>query len=129
MMSCRLIVAHALQMWLSSESTNHFQSMLNGGQEKSTKEVPKCYIYHGTVLNITWRHLSSSEEMLTLPRAGFPSKMDEKKRGKLVRKAAKKRRATLKKLQDLFASTDGFIHVTTISRLLHMLGLRGRVET
>lgn len=35
--------------------------------------------------------------------------------------------ATLKELQEVLASTGCVVHVTTISRLLYMFGLRGSV--
>uniref|UniRef100_A0A803JMT1 Transposase Tc1-like domain-containing protein n=1 Tax=Xenopus tropicalis TaxID=8364 RepID=A0A803JMT1_XENTR len=64
---------------------------------------------------------------VTLPRTGCPSKIDEKTRRKLVREATKRPTATLKELQQYLASTGCLVHVTTISRILHMSGLWGRV--
>ncbi|KAI3371761.1 hypothetical protein L3Q82_024310 [Scortum barcoo] len=56
------------------------------------------------------------------------SKIDDKTRRKLVREAAKRPTATLKELQEFLASTGCVaVHVTTISSLLHMSGLWGRV--
>ncbi|XP_073444503.1 uncharacterized protein [Dendrobates tinctorius] len=57
---------------------------------------------------------------VTLPRTGRPSKIDVRTRRKLVREAAKRPRATLKELQEFLASTGCVLHVTTISRILHM---------
>uniref|UniRef100_A0AAY5K9G5 Transposase Tc1-like domain-containing protein n=1 Tax=Esox lucius TaxID=8010 RepID=A0AAY5K9G5_ESOLU len=53
--------------------------------------------------------------------------MYEKMRRKLVREASKRPTATLKELQEFLASTGCVLHVTTISRILHMNGLWGRV--
>uniref|UniRef100_A0A803JF02 Transposase Tc1-like domain-containing protein n=1 Tax=Xenopus tropicalis TaxID=8364 RepID=A0A803JF02_XENTR len=64
---------------------------------------------------------------VTLPRTGHPSKIDEKTRRKLVREATKRPTATLKELQEYLASTGCVVHVTTISCILHMSGLWGRV--
>ncbi|KAM4031045.1 uncharacterized protein ACNLHF_018613 isoform 1-T2 [Anomaloglossus baeobatrachus] len=63
---------------------------------------------------------------VTLPRTGRPSKIDEKTRRKLVREAAKRPTATLKELQKFLASTGCVLHVTTISRILHMSDMAGR---
>uniref|UniRef100_A0AAY5KI17 Transposase Tc1-like domain-containing protein n=1 Tax=Esox lucius TaxID=8010 RepID=A0AAY5KI17_ESOLU len=63
----------------------------------------------------------------TLPRTGCPSKIDEKMRRKLVREASKRPTATLKELQEFLASTGCVLHVTTISLILHMNRLWGRV--
>ncbi|XP_077107151.1 uncharacterized protein LOC143764919 [Ranitomeya variabilis] len=60
---------------------------------------------------------------VTLPRTGRPSKIDVRTRRKLVREAAKRPRATLKELQEFLASTGCVLHVTTISRILHVSGL------
>uniref|UniRef100_A0AAY5L6C3 Transposase Tc1-like domain-containing protein n=1 Tax=Esox lucius TaxID=8010 RepID=A0AAY5L6C3_ESOLU len=68
---------------------------------------------------IKWRKYGTTE---TLPRAGHPSKIDEKTRRKLVREASKSPTAILKELQEFLASTDCVLHVTTISRILHMNG-------
>ena len=54
-------------------------------------------------------------------------KSDEKTTRKLVREAAKRPTATLNKLQEYLANTGRVVHVTTISRILHMSGLWGRV--
>ena len=64
---------------------------------------------------------------MTLPRTGHPSKIYEKTKRKLVLEAAKRPKATLKELQELLASTGCAVRVTTISRILHMSGLWGRV--
>lgn len=64
---------------------------------------------------------------VTLPRTGCLSKIDDKTRRKLVKEAAKRLMATLKELQELMASTGSVVHVTTISRLLHVSGLRRRL--
>lgn len=66
---------------------------------------------------IKWRKYATT---VTLPRTGRPSKIDEKTRRKLVREAAKRPTATWKELQEFLASTGSVIHVTTISRILHM---------
>ncbi len=50
-------------------------------------------------------------------------------RRKLVREAAKRPTATLKELQEFLASTGCVVHVTTISHILHMSGLWGRVAS
>ena len=73
---------------------------------------------------IKWRKYGTT---VTLPRTGRPSKIDDKTRRKLVREAAKRPTATLKELQEFLASTGCVVHVKTISRLLHMSGLWGRV--
>uniref|UniRef100_A0AAR2JMY3 Transposase Tc1-like domain-containing protein n=1 Tax=Pygocentrus nattereri TaxID=42514 RepID=A0AAR2JMY3_PYGNA len=73
---------------------------------------------------IKWRKHGTT---VTLPRTGRPSKIDDKTRRKLVREAAKRPTATLKELQEFLASTSCAVHVTTISHLLHMSGLWGRV--
>uniref|UniRef100_A0A674EJM0 Tc1-like transposase DDE domain-containing protein n=1 Tax=Salmo trutta TaxID=8032 RepID=A0A674EJM0_SALTR len=73
---------------------------------------------------IKWRKYVTTE---TLPRTGRPSKIYEKTRRKLVREASKRPTATLKELQEYLASTSCMLHVTTISRILHMNGLWGRV--
>uniref|UniRef100_A0AAY5K4A2 Transposase Tc1-like domain-containing protein n=1 Tax=Esox lucius TaxID=8010 RepID=A0AAY5K4A2_ESOLU len=59
----------------------------------------------------------------TSPRTGHPSKIDEKTKRKLIREASKRPTATLKELQEFMASTGCVLHVTTISRILHMNGL------
>ncbi len=43
------------------------------------------------------------------------------------KKSAKRPTATLKELQEFLASTGCVVHVTTISHILHMSGLWGRV--
>uniref|UniRef100_A0AAY5KIL8 Transposase Tc1-like domain-containing protein n=1 Tax=Esox lucius TaxID=8010 RepID=A0AAY5KIL8_ESOLU len=73
---------------------------------------------------IKWRKYGTTK---TLPRSGRPSKINEKTRRKLVREASKRPTATLKELQEFLASTGCVLHVTTISRILHMNGLWGRV--
>uniref|UniRef100_A0AAY5KP51 Transposase Tc1-like domain-containing protein n=1 Tax=Esox lucius TaxID=8010 RepID=A0AAY5KP51_ESOLU len=73
---------------------------------------------------IKWRKYGTTE---TLPRTGSPSKIDEKGRRKLVREASKMPTETLKELQEYLACTCCVLHVTTISRILHMNGLWGRV--
>lgn len=73
---------------------------------------------------IKWRKYGTT---VTLPRTGRPSKIDDKTRRKLIREAARRPTATLKELQEFLASTGCVVHVTTISRLLHMSGLWGRV--
>ncbi len=75
-------------------------------------------------VSIKWRKYSST---VILPRTGRPSKIDEKVRRKLVREAAKSPTATLKELQEFLASTGCVVYVTTISHILHMSGLWGRV--
>ena len=55
--------------------------------------------------------------------------IDEKTRRKLVREASTRPTATLKELQEFLASTGCVLHVTTISRILHMCGLWGRVAS
>uniref|UniRef100_A0A803K8A0 Transposase Tc1-like domain-containing protein n=1 Tax=Xenopus tropicalis TaxID=8364 RepID=A0A803K8A0_XENTR len=75
------------------------------------------------VLDIPWNTVKT----WTLPRTGHPSKIDEKTRRKLVREATKRPTATLKELQEYLASTGCVVHVTTISHILHMSGLWGRV--
>uniref|UniRef100_A0AAY5K1L0 Transposase Tc1-like domain-containing protein n=1 Tax=Esox lucius TaxID=8010 RepID=A0AAY5K1L0_ESOLU len=75
---------------------------------------------------IKWRNYGTTE---TLPRTGGPSKIDEKTRRKLVREASKRPTAILKELQEFLASTGCVLHVTTISRILHMIGLWGRVAS
>ncbi|XP_049588240.1 uncharacterized protein [Syngnathus scovelli] len=85
-------------------------------------------------LNISWSTVKSvivkwrkNGTTVPLPRTGRPSKIDEKTRRELVREAVKRPTATLKELQQFLASTGCSVHVTTISRLLHMSGLWGRV--
>ncbi|XP_061540851.1 uncharacterized protein LOC133406855 [Phycodurus eques] len=85
-------------------------------------------------LNIPWNTVKSvivkwrkNGTTVPLPRTGRPSKIDEKTRRELVREAVKRPTATLKELQEFLASTGCSVHVTTISRLLHMSGLWGRV--
>ncbi|XP_077389408.1 uncharacterized protein LOC144026561 [Festucalex cinctus] len=85
-------------------------------------------------LNISWSTVKSvivkwrkNGTTVPLPRTGRPSKIDEKTRRELVREAVKRPTATLKELQEFLASTGCSVHVTTISRLLHMSGLWGRV--
>uniref|UniRef100_A0AAY5KGF8 Transposase Tc1-like domain-containing protein n=1 Tax=Esox lucius TaxID=8010 RepID=A0AAY5KGF8_ESOLU len=73
---------------------------------------------------IKWRKYGATE---TLPRTGRPSITDENMRRKLVRETSKMPTATLKELQVFLASTGCVLHVTTISRILHMNGLWGRV--
>ncbi|XP_053320788.1 general transcription factor IIF subunit 1-like [Spea bombifrons] len=73
---------------------------------------------------IKWRKYGTTE---TLPRTGRPSKIDEKTRRKLVKEVCKRPTATLKELQEFLASTGCVLHVATISRILHMNGLWGRV--
>ena len=73
---------------------------------------------------IKWRKYGTT---VTLPRTGRHSKIDEKTRRKLIREASKRPTATLKELQEFLASTGCVLHVTTISRILHMCGLWGRV--
>ncbi|XP_077439484.1 uncharacterized protein LOC144062224 [Vanacampus margaritifer] len=86
-------------------------------------------------LNISWSTVKSvivkwrkNGTTVPLPRTGRPSKIDEKTRRELVREAVKRPTATLKELQEFLASTGCSVHVTTISRLLHMSGLWGRVS-
>ncbi|XP_019752572.1 uncharacterized protein LOC109532249 [Hippocampus comes] len=73
---------------------------------------------------VKWRKNGTT---VPLPRTGRPSKIDEKTRRELVREAVRRPTATLKELQEFLASTGCSVHVTTISRLLHMSGLWGRV--
>ncbi len=58
--------------------------------------------------------------IVILPSTGRPSKIDKMMRRKLVREAAKRPTATLKKLQVFLASTGCVVHVTTISHILHV---------
>ncbi len=73
---------------------------------------------------IKWRKYGAT---VILPSTGCPSKIDENIRRKLFREAAKRPTATLKELQEFLASTGCIVHVTTISHILHMSGLWGRV--
>ncbi len=73
---------------------------------------------------IKWRKYGAT---VILPSNGCPSKIDEKMRRKLVREAAKRPTGTLKELQEFLASTG--CAVTTISHILHMSGLWGRVAS
>lgn len=60
---------------------------------------------------------------VTLLRTGRPSKISpEKIRRNLVREAAERPAATLEELQQFLESTGGSLHVTTISRILHISG-------
>lgn len=54
---------------------------------------------------------------VTLQRTGRPSKIDERTRWKLIRKAAKRPRATLNELQGYLASTSQSLHVRAISHI------------
>ncbi len=74
---------------------------------------------------IKWRKYGAT---VTLPSTGYPSKMYEKMRRKLVREAAMRPKATLKELQEILASTSCVVYVTTISQILHISGLWGRLE-
>uniref|UniRef100_A0AAY5K3N1 Transposase Tc1-like domain-containing protein n=1 Tax=Esox lucius TaxID=8010 RepID=A0AAY5K3N1_ESOLU len=93
------------------------------GYQRISKELDIPWNTVKTVI-IKRRKYGTTE---TLPRTGHPSKIYEKMRRKLVREASKRPPATLKELQEFLASTGRILHVTTISRILHMNGLWGRV--
>uniref|UniRef100_A0A8C5LME3 Transposase n=1 Tax=Leptobrachium leishanense TaxID=445787 RepID=A0A8C5LME3_9ANUR len=91
---------------------------------KGYKSISKSLDVHVSTVRQTdykWRKFST---VATLPRCGRPVKMTM---SKLVREAAKRPTATLKELQAYLASTGCVVHVTTISRILHMSGLWGRL--
>lgn len=62
----------------------------------------------------------------TVTRTRRPSKIDKTRRN-LVREAAKRPTATVEELQEFLASSGCIVHETTISTLIHMSGLWGRV--
>uniref|UniRef100_A0A8C5LXJ6 Transposase n=1 Tax=Leptobrachium leishanense TaxID=445787 RepID=A0A8C5LXJ6_9ANUR len=92
------------------------------GYKRISKELDISWNTVKAVI-IKWRKYGTT---LTLPRTGRPYKCNEKTTRKLVKEAAKRPTATLKELQEYLASTGCVVHVTTISRILHMSGLWGR---
>ena len=93
------------------------------GYKKISKALDIPWNTVKTIIN-KWRKYGTT---VTLLRTGRPPKIDERTKRKLVREAAKRPTATLKELQQFLASTGCSLHVTTISRILHMSGLQGRV--
>lgn len=60
-------------------------------------------------------------------RQDVPQKFMKRQGEKLVIEAAE-RQTALREQQEFLTSTGSFLHVTTISRILHLSGLWGRVE-
>ena len=63
----------------------------------------------------------------TLPRSGYPSKLDDRARRRFIMEAIKRPMATLKELQAFMTKTGHCVYVTTIYQALHKSGLYGRV--
>lgn len=64
---------------------------------------------------------------VSLLRTGHPDKLIERTRRKLIREAAKRPTARLKDMQEHRASIGHFMHVTTMSHILHMSRLWGKL--
>uniref|UniRef100_A0AAY5JXF0 Transposase Tc1-like domain-containing protein n=1 Tax=Esox lucius TaxID=8010 RepID=A0AAY5JXF0_ESOLU len=114
-MVCRELPKHQRDL-----AVERYQS---GGYKRISKALDIPWNTVKTVI-IKWRKYGTTD---SLPRTGHPSKMYEKTRRKPVREASKRPTATLKELQVCLASTGCVLHVTTISCILHMNGLWGRV--
>ena len=62
-----------------------------------------------------------------LPKEGHPPKLTDQARRALIREAIKKPNITLKELQSSTVEIGLSVHRTTLSRILHIAGLYGRV--
>lgn len=65
----------------------------------------------------------AQEQDVTFARTGCPSIENKRKRKNLMRRAAKRRTLTLKDLQEYLVTTGDFLHVATLSHMMHTSGV------
>ena len=91
------------------------------------KKISKCLMIPRTTIKSIITKWKERGNTTNLPRDGRPPKLREQATRALIREAAQRPKVTLEELQSSTAETGVPVNRTTISCMLHRIGLYGRV--
>lgn len=124
-MNPKIKISYFLDIWLLKPCAakglqNRYEISLTNGinQERGTKEFLKHLDVPWNTMKVIIKKVEKMEHNIDITRTGHPTKINEMRRWKLIREAAKRHMATLKVLQEYLASTGHSLHVRTVSHIL-----------